>query len=380
MPYTLQGNCVHKENADGTSGERIKCHETRAKALAHLRALQAATAGEYMSDYLLDEYVSVTAGEPFRLFPFGKLVKNGETRFITKELAAKFRLPHFKPPIKRGSHKDDAPAGGFITALEVREDGLYAIPEFNEKGEQAIVDGDFRYHSPEVIWSDGPVFEDPQTGEMINGPLIVGDALLHTPHLGEAAALYSVQPIQREVNMTEGLESVSVPKSLWAKIEERWFAKEEPQNEPEPVVELEAEPKPAVEVEQFEAIQKERDEYKAQLDRMAAEAKQKERVDKYTAAIAETKANNELVELLAGLDDETADRIVQEFKALSAQIKESALLDEKGTTGDGLPEDPADAYDAAVKAKQTEKGISYNAARALVDAEMPELAKAYAGG
>ena len=68
----------------------------------------------FMTDnsmYLIDEYVNVTAGEPYRLFPFGKIIKGGKTREITRELAAKFKLPHFKPPIKRGSHNDDAPAG-----------------------------------------------------------------------------------------------------------------------------------------------------------------------------------------------------------------------------------------------------------------------------
>ena len=263
----------------------------------------------------------------------------------------------------------------------MRDDGLWAVPEFNEKGLKAIQDGDYRYHSPEVIWSDGPVYEDPSTGKFIRGPLIVGDALLHTPHLGESAALYSVEPITREVeDMAEGMESVSVPKTLWEKIEEKFFKSEQSDAEHEPIVELEAEPEPAADVEQFEAVQKERDEFKAELDRMAAEAKHKERTDKYSAAIAETKANTELVELLAGLDDETADRIVQEFKALSAQINEGALLEEKGTTGDGLPEDPAEAYNAAVDAKAKEKGITWLEAQRLVNAEMPDLAKAYLGG
>lgn len=37
MPYKLKGNCVVKSD----TGETVKCHETRAKALAHLRALEA---------------------------------------------------------------------------------------------------------------------------------------------------------------------------------------------------------------------------------------------------------------------------------------------------------------------------------------------------
>jgi phage I-like protein len=319
-------------------------------------------------DYLLTEYVSVTPGEPYRLLPFGRVVKDGKPRDITPELAAMFKLPHFKPPIKRGSHSDDAPAGGHIKALEVRNDGLWAIPEFNDKGAQAVNDGDYRYHSPEVIWSDGPVFEHPDTGEMIHGPLIVGDALLHMPHLGESAALYTVEEPTREVKrMAE--------KTRWEMIQEWFEAKiETPEPAPEP------DPEPVVEVDAFEAVQKERDEYKAKLDQMEAETKQAERIEKYQAAIAETKANDELAEMLAGLEDKTADRIMQEFKALSAQIEDAALLDEKGTSGDGLDEDPAAAFDAAVKAKAEEAKVSYNQAIELVTKETPELAKAYLGG
>ena len=321
------------------------------------------------SDYLLEEYVSVTAGEPYRLFPFGRIVKDGEVREITPELAAKFKLPHFLPPIKRGGHAEDAPAGGHIKALEVREDGLWAIPEFNEKGAQAVADGDYRYHSPEVIWSDGPVFENPDSGEFIHGPLIVGDALLHMPHLGEHAALYSVEPITREVNNMA--EEMTRLEKFQAWFEDKF---ETPEPAPEP------DPEPAVEVEAYEAVQKERDEYKAEIDRMNAEAEQKAKVDKYTAAIAETKANSELAETLAALPEEVADRFVQEFKALSAQIDESALLDEKGTTGDGLPDNPRLAFDAAVKAKAEEQNISYNEAVQVVTKESPELANAYLGG
>ena len=41
MPYMLDGNCVHKKNADGSQGERVKCHSSRQKAEAHLKALYA---------------------------------------------------------------------------------------------------------------------------------------------------------------------------------------------------------------------------------------------------------------------------------------------------------------------------------------------------
>jgi hypothetical protein len=319
------------------------------------------------STYLLDDYVVTTPGEPFRLFPFGKLVKGGETHDLTPDYARRFKLPHFKPPIKRGGHGDTTPAGGHIVGLEVREDGLYAIPEWNEPGIKAVTDGDYRYQSPEVIWDEGPVYEDPTTGEYIHGPLIVGDALLHTPHLGEAAALYSVEPITKEEIMTDNVELVEVPKKGYEGILQFFSAKP---HDPEP----EPDPKPAVEIEAFDALAKERDEYKAELDRLQAEADKKARVDKFTAAVAETKANAELVEILAGLPDETADRIIQEFKALSAQIDESKLTGELGTSGDA-PADPAEALNKAVAAKMEALKISdWNQALRLVVIENPELA------
>src|SRR5512139_4007279 len=159
--------------------------------------------------YLIDNYVTTNQGPAYRLFPFGVIYKNGKRREITPEYAAQFKLPHFRPAVKLGSHEDTTPAGGFIVALEVRDDGLYAVPEWNEKGETAMQDGAYRYHSPEVLWDDGAI-ENPADGSLITGPLILGDALLHMPHLGEATALYSIEPITEEQKM----ENVTVPASL----------------------------------------------------------------------------------------------------------------------------------------------------------------------
>lgn len=41
MPYMLEGNCVYKENADGSKGKLVKCHGSAEEAKAHLRALYA---------------------------------------------------------------------------------------------------------------------------------------------------------------------------------------------------------------------------------------------------------------------------------------------------------------------------------------------------
>src|ERR1051326_2338046 len=43
MPYVLVGNCVHKQNADGSAGETVPggCHDSESEAKAHMRALYA---------------------------------------------------------------------------------------------------------------------------------------------------------------------------------------------------------------------------------------------------------------------------------------------------------------------------------------------------
>lgn len=301
--------------------------------------------------YLIDEYVATKAGEPYRLFPFGKIIKNGRTREITPDIASQFKLPHFKPAIKLGSHEDATPAGGHIVALEVREDGLYAVPEFNEKGTQALVDGAYRYHSPEVIWADGAI-EDPQTGNMISGPLVVGDAFLHMPHLGEATALYSIEPIQTEENP---MENVTVPASLWEKFTAFIDSRLAPPPAPEQV---------EVIPDEYKAAVVERDELKAEFAKQQAEAERKGRVEKFSADLAQTKADPTLAEVLAGLDPETADTILRNLKALSEQIKEPEITGELGGDGQGADSDPKAAFNAIVlqTLKDNPKLTNYNAA------------------
>lgn len=296
------------------------------------------------TDYLISEnYVSVTAGNGFRLFPFGVLYKNGVKRDITPEFAKTVKLPHFKPPIKLSSHDDNTPAGGFITGLEVREDGLYAIPEWNEAGLKALNDGAYRYNSPEIAWYGG--IEDPQTGFVMNDPTILGTALLHTPHLGEATALYSVDITRGETQMEE---NISVPKSLW----DTFMSKIAPK---EPEVKT-------VIPEDYEATKIERDEYKAKLDAQARDLERKGRIEKYNTEIAETKADPALSELLADLPEEKAGQIMRQFKALSEQIKDSNLTEEKGTAGAVGSGDPKAEFNAAVLAIAAESKLVYTAA------------------
>lgn len=323
-----------------------------------------------MSDYLLVEnFVNTTAGEAFRLLPLGALVKNGKKRDITPELLAQFKLPHFKPPIKLGSHKDEAPAGGHILGLEVRPDGLYAIPEHNETGANRLKEGAYRYHSPEIIWEDGAL-EDPTTGAAIRGPLIVGVALLHTPHLGESTALYSIQPHTQG----EDMETVNIPTSLWEKLTARLFdAPQSAPQEPKQAVTLTSE----IDPDQFSAIQKERDEFAARLQTMEAEAAHKERVHHFGAKVIELNAvaQDGAGEMLASMSDVQAEWVLTRFSALTAQINESNLTSEIGKTGGEVIGDKHAQREAAIKAKMQAGGVDYLSAFEAVRTEQPDLFK-----
>ena len=328
----------------------------------------------------VDNYINVKPGEPYRLFPF-KTLKRGKTRHeITPDTARNFRLPHYKPAIKLGSHNETTPAGGHIVALEVRSDGLYAIPEFNDEGVAAVAKGAYRYHSPEVIWEGGGI-EDAITGEFIPGPLILGDALLHNPALGEAASLYSVEttPMGGEGEQIMENENIAVPKGIWD-VFTAWFSKKvEKADELAPVEPVTPEPAPAQaapeETEQYQAVVRELDEYKAKFETMEAERKQTERVEKYAAELRETKVEGG-AEMLAAMSDEQADWVVQQFKALSSQVNESALLGEHGSDAEGDP-DPKSALDKAAQAYMVEHKCSYVDAVFALRSAKPELFTVY---
>jgi hypothetical protein len=310
---------------------------------------------------LIDNYVSTKPGEAYRLFPFGVVIKNGKRHEITPETAAAFRLPHFKPPMKLGSHDETTPAGGHIVALEVRPDGLYALPELNDNGAKAITDGAYRYHSPEVIWGDG-YLEDPTTGKPIMGPLIVGDALLHTPHLGEATALYSVE-VQRK-DGDQMTDMTQVPTTLWDKFT-AWFNKR--------VDEAEAPASaPAQIPEEYQAKIVELEQYKARIQTMEAEQAKRARVDQFEAELKDTRVNaGEWAALLVDIPAESAEKIVVQFKALSAQIaandKLTAVI---GTTG--TPEATKDP-NQVVLAYAAEHKVGYVEAFEAVRKATPEI-------
>lgn len=310
--------------------------------------------------------VATKAGEPYLWMQYGPIWKDGKLHNVTPEYAQQFKLPPFKPPVKLGSHDDNAPAGGHIVKHELREDGIWVYPEYIPNGEKAVTEGHYKYHSPEVVWSG--FMEDSHTGQKIEGPFIWGDALLHTPHLGESTALYSVN---KESDMSE---TVTMPASLWEKFIGGW-KKDAPleQADPTPVT-----PLPAIEAEKYTALKAEADKYKAEIESMKAQAAIAERVSKFTAEVAKTKAVPAgLPELLAELPDEKAELVLTQFRALSAQIDESKLTRNIGATGTETSATAADALHAVVTAKSAELKISYNDALEVVKTQTPDLYSAY---
>lgn len=310
-----------------------------------------------MSDYLLDNFASVKPGEPYRLLPFGVVVKGGVRREITPDIARRFRLPHFKPPIKLGSHDPTTPAGGYIIGLEVRDDGLYAIPEHTDKGADVLRDGSYRYHSPEVIWEGGGL-ENPADGETIPGPLIVGDALLHTPHLGEAAALFTFEEVTQQMT-----DNVSVPATLWDKFVS-WFGKRVDEQTTETPAPQEEEP--AVD---YSAVIAERDAYRAQIETIQFEAAKRQRVDNYAAQLV-GKPVDQNGAMLASMTDEQAAWVIAQFTALSEQIKANDVITRE--IGHESEAEPL-TLERAIALKRASANLDYVQAFEAVRVEHPEL-------
>lgn len=322
-----------------------------------------------MSDktYLLDSYVTEKPGDPFRLFQYKSIFKGGKKREITKE--TKFNFPQWSPQIKLGSHKDECPAGGSITSLDYRDDGIWANVELNEEGREAFEKGKWKFQSPEVIWEGG--VEDPDNGEIIEGPLIVGVALLHTPHLGNDAALYTYEQLE-DNSMTELTEVVEQNTTVMKKILSI-FEKPEPEPAPQP------------ETEDYSAIEKERDDYAAELKTLKADKEKAELMtaikgefekEEFGTAYIELGKTEKAAEMLAEMSDEQRAWVIQEFGALSKQIDESKLTGELGED-DPVPLAGTDAFSTAVTEHQKENKVEYMAAVQAVAKEKPELYASY---
>lgn len=319
--------------------------------------------------YLIENFVATKPGEPYLWMPYGVIKKGDNTRNVTPELAAQFKLPHFKPPIKMGSHEDETPAGGHIVAFEIRADGIWVTPELVPNGEKVLAEGAYRYHSPEVIWEDGYI-QDPTSGELIKGPFIMGDALLHTPHLGEKASLYTT-----ERNLTMADNMISVPTSIWEKFMAMFDSKVNPPAEPPEVAQLKAQASEA-------------EKYKAELETLKAQATKAQELtaiaaslqnkEQYGALFIDVKVAQTAAEHFAAMPAPTREWAQQQIRALVAQVDESKLLQkfgkDKQNAGGGTA---TEKFHAEVTRIATEKKLPYQQAVSVAAKEKPDLYEAY---
>jgi len=165
-------------------------------------------------------------------------------------------------------------------------------------------------------------------------------------------------------------ETIQVPKNFFDKFLEKFNTQPEPQPEPTP------EPVVVTETDEYKAVAVERDEYKAKWEAHEKELERAALIEKFEGELKETKADPELAELLANMPEETAEAVLKQFKALSAQIETPALEEELGSNGEAI-EDPAAAFNAAVLAIQAENKVAYNTALEMAKVNHKELFAAY---
>jgi len=139
------------------------------------------------------------AGQPFRVMPLGTFKRGERTLTITKDdlaqMAANFESgrPRWKVPLYFGHptvEQPDPPKIGNVQKLEVRDDGLYAVPEYTGKGKASVEAGEYQFVSPGVLWNkNGSAYVDEQGRQFDN--VIEHVALTNRPFFGQHVALFS---------------------------------------------------------------------------------------------------------------------------------------------------------------------------------------------
>lgn len=326
----------------------------------------------------IERFSLIKPDEWFRILPVGEFVRFGRTVKVTfetvKEMAANFgRVPSNRLPVNR-EHEGVYGKVGDIAAVEPRSDGLYAKLSWLPSGLEALAEQAYQYFSPEIYW--GPTEYD---GQIVSN-VLVGLALTNSPYFGQLTALYSLQDSVNgggptgtpDIKSFEGGSTLSdsmTNKQLIKEALEEFRAQQAKPADP---------PADPTESEQFKALKAENEQIKRDAEayrQQASEAARLARVEKYTTELgADHKA---VAEKFAALSDEQkADELVQEFKALKAQANPE-LFSEKGasTPTDSLVDD-AEKF-AAMIDEQVKGGMEYMEAMNAVAKAHPTLFEAH---
>jgi len=167
-------------------------------------------------------------------------------------------------------------------------------------------------------------------------------------------------------------DTVQVPAGMWEKFT-AWFGKRVDEAE-KPVAPVAPELP-----EEFKAKLAERDTFKAELDTLKAEGVKKARVESFAAKLTADTILKEGADQLAAMSDESAAWVLDQFKALSAQIKANDKLTETIGNDKATSTDPKVALNAVVLAYMGEHKMTtmdqYPLALEAVRSEKPELFK-----
>jgi len=289
MPYKIdENNCV----VNKVTGKKMGCHPSHGEATKQMQAIMAS---ESMSNLAWIDPFKYVAGAPFRVFPVGEFKRGERTLDLTKERLAEMKSnyeagrPRWKAPIYARHPTDaqpDPPKLGNVSSLELKDDGLYAIPEYNDNGTKLIGDESYQYVSPGVLWQlAGAKYADEQGNEFDN--VLDHVALTNHPFFGNQTAIFSSdESLVKEGNLIIDILNevksniAGLFRDLKAEVKVGEHKKKEEQ-------ESDTMTEPIVKVEDFNAL-------KTQMETMSAERKAE--AEKFAAELATAKVRADTLE------------------------------------------------------------------------------------
>lgn len=223
---------------------------------------------------------------------------------------------------------EELPAVGWITAVEIRDNGLWGVVEWNDGGKELLSDKAFKFFSPE-FYRD---YEDPQTHQLYRNVLI-GGALTKSPYFKELEAIvFSESKLKKQFNETNtmDLNTILAKKVEELSTEEKAFVKEH-------AADLTDEQKVAF-APALEEAKTETDEEKT-----AREAKEAE--DKVAADKATEEAN-----IAAGLNADGSEKKIDASEKVTMSAMEFSILKKQADEGaKAFAEIKKNKLDTAVK-------------------------------
>lgn len=151
------------------------------------------------------------------------MINNADIREFAQNFNAGIRKGVFITAGHEGY--EELPANGWVTSVEVRDDGLWGNVEWNKLGKETLSDKQYKYFSPE-FYRD---YEDPQTHQIYRN-VLTGGALTKSPYFKELeAVVFSDKKLQKQFstnnNDTMNLKDLLAKDKATLTAEEKAFIK-----------------------------------------------------------------------------------------------------------------------------------------------------------